>query len=333
MAKALTEFYVACNTTDERGGCVHYTLNDDETLTRGALLPIPGPKWTELDGGRLCALLRDPELGECYAEYSIASGRRITEAVPTLGRSVCHFSKDGDDVYCANYATGSVFWIHGEETALFEHTTESFELGSDAERQERPHCHQCLLSPDRRFVLVCDLGLDSVFVYDRSMKLVSRGKVPDGHGARHSIFSHDGKKLYTLSEMASSVTEFDWDGETGELTCRYTVSFKPEGHEGLSDAASILLSPDGRHLYCTNRGTANTIAHLTLGEDGRWKVVSQTECGADHPRCALLVAGGRYLVCCCTFGNRMNLFRVEEDGELTPVASEELPAPLCANEI
>ena len=333
MSKPITEFYVACNTVDENGGCVHFTLNDDETLTRGALISMPGPKWTELVGGRICALLRDEEAGECYAEYSIATGRRVFAPVPTLGKSVCHFSKDGDDVYCANYGTGSVMWIHGREAKLTEHTTALGELGCDTERQERTHCHQCLFSPDKKFVLVCDLGLDSVLVYDREMNLVSRGKVPCGHGARHSIFSHDGKKLYTLSEMASSVTEFDWDGEKGELTYRYTICFKPEGHNGLSDAASILLSPDGRHLYCTNRGTANTIAHLALDSDGRWQVISQTDCGADHPRCALLVAGGKYLVCCNTFGNRMVLFRVEENGELTAVTSVDLPAPLCVNEV
>jgi 6-phosphogluconolactonase len=330
----LTEFYIASEVP--AGAAVLFGLKENGSLTELGRIPMPGPGWTQLADGRICATVRDPEAGEAYAEYSILSGRRVFGPVPSQGVSFCHFIRDGEDVYGANYHTGSVLHIRGDRAKLREHRApEDGELGCDARRQERPHCHQCILSPDGRFVLVCDLGLDSVFVYDRDMNPVSKAKVPDGHGARHSIFSHDGKKLYTLSEMASTLTVFDWNGEDGTLSPVETVSFRPDHPaDQLTDAASIVLSADGRHLYCSNRGTANTIAHLMLDETGRHaRLVSQTPSGGNHPRAIALVAGDGFLVVCNTFSDNLTVFRVDGEGELEKASEYAIPHPQCVNEV
>ena len=330
----LTEFYIACEVPD--GAAVLMGLKEDGGLCELGRIPMPAPGWTQLADGRICASIRDPEAGEAYAEYSVLSGRRLFGPVPAQGVSFCHFTKIGDDVYGANYHSGGILHIRGDRADLRAHRVpEDGALGCDANRQERPHCHQCILSPDGRFVLVCDLGLDAVFVYDRDMNPVSKAKVPDGHGARHSIFSHDGKKLYTLSEMASSLTVFDWNADTGALTPVETVSFRPDCPAGiLTDAASIVLSRDGRHLYCSNRGKANTIAHLELDETGRHaRVVSQTPSGGNHPRAIALVAEDRFLVVCNTFSDNLTVFRVGGDYALTAVSEYGLPHPQCVNEV
>ncbi len=325
----ISEFYIASEVPD--GGVTLFTLTEDGALEAKSKIPMPSPSWTEVKDGRLCAVLRDREAGEAYAEYSIPTGRLLFGPVPTRGVSVCHFAKDGGDVYCANYTTGSVLHIRDGAADLYEHKVpRDGTLGPDRGRQERPHCHQCLLSPDRRFLLVCDLGLDAVFVYDRGMRFVSKGSVPAGHGARHAIFSPDGKTLYALAEMGSSVTAFDWDGAAGTLTPRETLAVCP-GRDGLSDAASIVLSKDGRHLYASNRGTANSIAHVTT--DGGLRLVSLTPSGGNHPRAISLVGGGRFLVVCNTFSDSVALFRVGEDGELTRAGDCVIPRPLCVNEI
>ena len=329
MARVLTEFYLASETPD--GGVTLFTLTEDGALAEESKIAMPSPSWTEVIGGRICAVLRDREAGEAYAEYSIPTGRLRFGPIPTEGVSVCHFAKDGDDVYCANYTTGSVLHIRGGVPTLYRHEVpRDSTLGPDRGRQERPHCHQCLLSPDRHFVLICDLGLDTVFVYDRDMHLVSKGMVPSGHGVRHAIFSPDGRTLYALAEMGSSVTSFEWDGEAGTLAFRENLPVCP-GHDGLTDAASIALSKDGRHLYASNRGTANTIAHVTT--DGGLKLVSLVPSGGDHPRAIALVGGGRFLVVCNTFSDNLTLFSVGADGELMHVRDWPIPRPLCVNEI
>ena len=339
----VSEFFTASAVPE--GGAVLYALREDGELTELRTIPMPSPDWTEIADGRIAAAIRDPEAGEAYAEYSLASGRLLRGPVPSRGVSFCHFARDGEDVYCANYTTGSVLHIHGEETALREHRPgEDGVLGPNAGRQERPHCHQCLFSPCRRFVLVCDLGLDRVVVYDRALNPVSRASVPAGHGARHGAFSPDGRTLYVLSEMASSLTVFDWDGENGVLSPRGTVSFAPSLEEtrgehgntpftGLTDAASIAVSGDGRHIWCSSRGEANTIAHLTAEDDGSVVLRSQVPSGGNHPRAIGLLAGGRFLAVCNTFSNNLTMFRVGRDGELTAVSSRSVPRPQCVNEV
>ena len=326
----ITEFLIAHNIPLPDGGVTRWTLHDDETLIRtDSHIPMDKPMWIVLNGNRLGAVTIESAGGELYAEYDLTDGTKLGQAIPTLGRVVCHFTGDGDDLYFANYSDGSVSRSHCGEVVRIEHTGQ---CGPNPNRQERPHVHQCILSPDKKYVLVCDLGLDTVFVYDRELKPVSSAKVPAGHGARHSIFSNDGTKLYTLSEMGGSVTTFAWD--TGTLTPIATVDVKPAGSEGRhNDSAAIALSADGRHLYATNR-FLNTICHCVIGDDGLPVPVSQTVCAGDHPRDFRLIAGGKYAVCTNTFSDSITLYRVEPDGELTELHTYPCPAkPLCIEEI
>ena len=344
------EFYVA--SCSPEGGAVLFGLEENGTLTECGRVPMPSPGWCALKNGRIAAAVTDPEAGEAYAEYSILTGRRLRGPVPARGVSFCHFAAAGEDVYCANYSTGSVLHIRGDEASLTEHRVpEDGSLGPDKGRQERPHCHQCLLSPDGRFVLVCDLGLDAVFVYDREMNPVSKAKVPDGHGARHGVFSPDGRTLYVLSEMASSLTVMDWDGERGIPTPLGTVSARPVFPEltrtedslytaenidrtRLTDAASIVVTKDGRRLYFSNRGSANTVASVALDEDGRHpRVLCQTPSGGNHPRAIGLVGNDRFLVVCNTFSDNLSVFRAEPDGRLVHLSDYAIPRPQWIEEV
>ncbi|MBQ2725161.1 MAG: beta-propeller fold lactonase family protein [Clostridia bacterium] len=328
--KIISEFLLAHNIPLPDGGVTRWILREDESLYQtDGTIPMDNPMWIRLNGNRLGAVMLETGGEEHYAEYSLATGQQLGHDIPTLGRVVCHFTGDGDDLYFANYSDGSVSRSHCGEVMRIEHTGQ---CGPNAKRQERTHVHQCILSPNKKYVLVCDLGLDTVFVYDRELKLISSAKVPAGHGARHSVFSNDGTKLYTLSEMGGSVTTFAWDN--GTLTPISTVDVKPEGSEGQhNDSAAIVLSADGRHLYATNR-FINTICHCVIGDDGLPVPVSQTVCAGDHPRDFRLIAGGTYAVCANTFSDSITLYRVEPDGELTELETYPCRAkPLCIEEI
>ena len=327
----LTEFYIA--SYGEDGAAVRFGLSADGHMTQLGRIPLPNPMWIEWfpDRAALGAILRDDKRGDRYVVVREGEDAPLEGPVLTRGVEVCHFARQGRDVYCANYESGSVAWIRDGQTTLRQHRVpEDGACGPNRDRQRGPHCHQCLLSPCGRFVLVCDLGLDTVFVYDRELGPVSRAKVPDGYGPRHAVFSRDGQRLYVLSEMASAVTEFDWDGERGVLSSPRSIRFT--GITGrLTDAASIVLSKDGEHLYCSNRGDAHTLAHLTTA--GGLRLVSEIPSGGEHPRAIQPVGGGEYLVVCNTFSDRVTLFRVGPDGELRRAGDTPIPKPLCVTEI
>lgn len=336
----LSEFFVL--SCQPEGGAYHYSLTADGRILEGNKITIPNPMWSEIRDGRLCVCFRGdkdaPEQSsisavEGYAEYSLVSGSMLGGIFPTCGNEACHFVKDGDEAYFANYTDGTIChkMADGGSWVLGHTPTDAIPLGCDTARQERPHVHQCILSPDKKYVLVCDLGLDCVFVYDRALNEISHAKIPSGHGARHAVFSKDGSRLYVLGEMGVSLTECTWDN--GTLTPLRTVDFRGDAEviapgEG---GAAIILSEDGRHLYATDRG-CDMIAHFRVTDDGL-EFVSRTPSGGRHPRDFGLIAGGYLAVCCNQFGNCFTIFKIKPDGEPELYETMKLPSPLCVSEI
>jgi len=82
--------------------------------------------------------------------------------------------------------------------------------GPNAARQERPHPHCVLASPDNRFVVVADLGLDALIAYpfgpDGSLDAANpmRSALPPGCGPRHFAFRPDGRFAVAICELNSS---------------------------------------------------------------------------------------------------------------------------------
>ena len=150
--------------------------------------------------------------------------------------------------------------------------------GTDPARQEAPHPHQALVTPDGKFVLVCDLGLDRVFVYDRDLTPVSYADVPKGQGVRHLTFAPDGRRVYAVNELGCSITEFDY--ADGRLTALRTTALPCAGK---SYAGAIRLSEDGGLLFVSLRGD-DVIAVCKPTPDGP-VLLRRFPCGGCWPRC------------------------------------------------
>jgi len=120
--------------------------------------------------------------------------------VSSRGAGPCHVALDktGKWLFVANYNSGSVaaFPVHedgtlGEASAFVQHSGSSV----NPERQAGPHAHSVNISPDNRFVLVADLGLDQVLTYriDAAKGLPPPqpllAKLSPGSGPRHMAFA------------------------------------------------------------------------------------------------------------------------------------------------
>jgi 6-phosphogluconolactonase len=102
-------------------------------------------------------------------DHSSGHLSRLNE-VPSRGADPCYlsFDKSGHYVLVANYTGGSVavFPVSkdgslGAPSAFVQHSGS----GPNRERQEGPHAHWIQTSPDNRFALAADLGLDEIVVY------------------------------------------------------------------------------------------------------------------------------------------------------------------------
>jgi 6-phosphogluconolactonase len=262
----------------------------------------------------------------------------------TRGGGPCHISLDktGKYVFVANYGGGSVaaFPVHedgslGEASAFVQHSGSS----ADKERQEKPHAHWIGVSPDNRFVLAADLGLDEVLVYrfDPSSGSLTPNdppfaKVNPGAGPRHFAFSRNAKFGYVLSEMATTVTAFSYDAAKGSLSVIDTVPTLPKDYSGPKEAAELVAHPSGKFLYASNRTGVDAITAFAIDPvKGTLKHAGQFPTKGKTPRNFAIDPSGKFLFAANQESSNIVVFRINAaTGALTPTGQTvEVPAPVC----
>ncbi|MGG3452499.1 lactonase family protein [Paenibacillus rhizolycopersici] len=195
--------------------------------------------------------------------------------------------------------------------------------GADPVRQDRPHPHSVAFSPDNRFALVADLGLDRLVVYSfepETGRLVyqSEASTPPGAGPRHLAFHPNGQWLYSINEVNSSISFFHYDAATGKLALQDTVPTLPAEYTGENTTAEVAISADGRHLYGSNRGHDSLVQFAIDPESGRLTFVEHVSSEGGHPRHFSLTPDGMYLIAANRDDNLLAVFSVEpESGRLT----------------
>jgi 6-phosphogluconolactonase len=210
--------------------------------------------------------------------------------------------------------------------------------GPHPKRQEAAHVHSAAISPDNRFALVCDLGLDRIYTYqlDAAQARLAPGRPPftanaAASGPRHSAFSPDGRRFYASHELDNTVTAYDYVAASGALVLRQAVSTLPAGFVGESSAAEVALRPDGRFLYVSNRGHDSLAVFAVDGATGLLSPVEFAPAGGRNPRHFALSPDGAWLVCAHQGSSSIGVFRVDPaTGRLSPVGNPvTVPDPVC----
>jgi 6-phosphogluconolactonase len=186
------------------------------------------------------------------------------------------------------------------------------------ERQVRPHPHSSFFSPDGRFILVPDLGLDRIITYsvdEAEGKLVrhSEGVLHPGAGPRHLAFHPNGKHVYVINEVDSTITSFAFDAEKGQLTFSETVSTLPADFSGENSCAEITVSADGKFVYGSNRGHDSIVVFAVDEQSGLLTLVQHVSVQGGHPRHFALTPNGRYLIAANRDTNNIATFRIDQE--------------------
>ncbi|MEF2965290.1 lactonase family protein [Paenibacillus sp. M1] len=279
-------------------------------------------------------------LGIVPAKGTLAELNRIR----TIRPSTSHIQIDHAGKFAAvsGYHGGNVGLIKLSEDgqpALLTDERQHEGHGADPVRQDRPHPHSAQFSPDDRYMLVADLGLDLVRTYeiDRTAgKLIPRGDAmtPPGSGPRHLAFHPAGKFVYSINEVGNSITAYEYDEAGGRLTPLSTLSTLPDDFTGENTTAEIAISADGRYLYGSNRGH-DSIVQFRIQEDGELAYVEHVPTEGGHPRHFALTPGGDYLVVANRDSNNLVLFRVDrESGRLQFTGrTAEVSKPVCVQPV
>lgn len=281
-----------------------------------------------------------------------ATGKlRLLNTLPTGGTSTCFISTDktGKYVLMANFGSGSVSVIKlKEDGSLGELTSFIQNIGHSVNPaiQTSPHPHSILVSPDNRYVIVSDLGLDKIFIFhfdEKTGELSPPGPpfatVKPGGGPRHFTFSPSGKFAYQLSEMSGIVDSFAWDPTAGTLTHLQSSETIPHGFAGENHSAEIAISPDGKYLYESNRRNTgdtgwgpDTIGVFAIDpQKGTLTLVEQAKSGAIMPRNFAIDPTGSFLLVAHQYSNNVIVFKIDRaTGRLTNTGNEiKLDVPVC----
>lgn len=280
------------------------------------------------------------------ASYAIdrQSGKLTAlNTVSAKGGGPCHVNLDktGQMLAVANYGTGSVAAFPvgadgrlGEATAFDQHEGSSV----NPRRQKGPHAHSVDFSPDNRFLMSSDLGLDQVLIYRADPQKAALtandppfAKVKPGSGPRHFAFHPTARFAYVINEIASTVTAFTYDAVRGALSEIQTLSTLPEGGADRNSTAEIEMHPSGKFLYGSNRGH-NSIAVFAIDQQkGTLTLIQNASTQGGPPRNFALDPTGQYLFAGNQDSDTIVLFRVDaQTGKLTPTGDTvKIDAPVC----
>lgn len=283
--------------------------------------------------GALSAFAVDQRTGEL----------RLLNQQPSLGGAPCYVTVDrsGRFVLVANYAGGNVAVLPvRSDGSLGEASDVKQDLGSsiNAERQEGPHAHCIVLDPATRFAYACDLGTDKIMIFRfdaRRGKLIPNTtpsvQVKPGAGPRHLTFHPGGKYAYVINELHATVTAFAHDQVRGNLKGVQTVPTLPKDFTGVDTGADIHVSPNGRFLYCSNRGHDSIAAFKIDPRNGTLTFIAHESTGGKTPRNFAIDPTGTFLLVANQNSDNVITFRRDrKTGRLSATGHvAEVPSPVC----
>lgn len=282
--------------------------------------------------GRVSAYSFDKMDGTLHFINTTASG----------GDDPCYISTTADNKWLAvaNYTSGTatVFPINKDGSVNPFSQLINDTIYRKPGETTTPHVHETVFSPDEKYLLTPDLGLDEVITYqfdaaiEKPLILTTQTftKSAKGTGPRHITFSKDKKFAYLIHEMGGNVTTYSYN--KGHLNQIQDLPTFQKDFKGKKDGAEIMISPDGKFLYASDRGDLNLIAIFSIDKvSGKLKFKGTQSTYGTHPRNFIIDPTGNYLIAANQDSENIVIFkRNKQTGFLINTGKEiHIPRPVC----
>ncbi|WP_136467842.1 lactonase family protein [Flagellimonas onchidii] len=338
--KPMHTLFVGTYTDGDSEGIYKFTFdtNTGELMNKKLAAVLPNPSFIKIaeDKKNLYAVHETADfdsLGGGVSAFKLKNGQlELLNSMGTEGKHPCHVALSGYGFLAtSNYSGGNV---------------SVFALNQDGSLQSNPqmidhkvldttktsHAHMAKFVGNDLFV--ADLGLDAVKRYSSINNLFVPGDqvsldMVEGAGPRHFTFSKDGKLLYVINELNSTITVLK-QKSNGFYKEIETVSTLDPSFEGKSYCADIHLSPNGKFLYGSNRGENTIVIFAVHPESGKLSLVGRESVRGDWPRNFTIDPSGNFLLVANQRSNNITIYkRNPEQGTLEFLKEEKLSSPVC----
>lgn len=284
-------------------------------------------------------------VGGNISAFSFKNGK-LTEVnkQPSGGKHPCYVAVDktGKWIFAGNYTSGSLGLLKVKRDGSLDTLKQTIQhtgSGPNTARQQSAHVHGTFITPDNRYLLVPDLGMDKLMLYAFNSKTgtLQQAKIPfqtvtPGGGPRHADIHPNGKYVYLLLELTGEVVAYKNFGNADLQQIQSISAQPPYLKGGAIGAADIHVSPDGKFLYCSNRGDVNTIAIFSINaKDGILTPIGQQDVMGIKPRNFNFSPDGNFLLVANQDSDNIVIFkRDKKTGLLTDTGKRiNVPNPVC----
>lgn len=297
------------NACDSKGIYVYdFNANTGDSKLKSNTTGVVNPSYLTVSGDNkfVYSVNENGDNSEVSAfKYATVAGKlELINKKDSKGDNPCYIINDDKHVIVANYG-GSIAVFDKEKDGgiskakqVLKHSGSSI----NKERQDGPHVHQVYFSPDKKYVFANDLGTDKLYVYkyspdadnDSILLLVDSVNLKPGSGPRQLSFNPNGIFFYVLHELDATLSVFSYIDGKIEMIQQTTI--QPKGFTGKNGAAHIEVTKDGKYLYATNRGDANTISAFKIHANGRINPVQEIYVQGEGPRNFAVDPKGNFLL-------------------------------------
>jgi 6-phosphogluconolactonase len=303
--------YAGTYTNGESIGIYRFTLDTEKGRVYDVqpAAQLGNPTYLTIDKGNqfLYSVVKQGDAGG-VASFAINQHTGELEAINSEvleGASPCHISVNGtnQNVVTANYHKGTIeSFSTRQESGQIQpdpFVVQHHGGGPNKERQEKPHAHFAGFTPDEKYVVAVDLGIDKIITYsvdNGSLTEVNSLAVTAGSGPRHLVFHPNSRYAYVMTELSNEVIVLGYNADEGSFSMIQSVLAIPADFTQNSQGSAIHISADGKFIYAGNRGHDSIAVFSVSEESGELTFIEHTHTEGHWPRDFALDPTQKYIV-------------------------------------
>jgi len=347
--------YVGCNAGSPDLQALHVLECDVDTGSAKIVQSVKGVQGTtyfqlDAEGKWLYTVVREKEglvASSAAVRFPVGSDGRLGAMERLAGLPAeppCHvsLSLDGTRIFGASYLSATAVSLGVDGTDLKTYVFPDDAMGPNAKRQKKAYAHFAFSTPPGRPLRmgVVDLGCDRIRFFDPETFAVDPSleiKAVPGDGPRHAVWSKDGRFLFVVNELGSTVSSFAFDGSKFSSVDRKSMlpdgfsRWEADGETLATKAAAIKLTADGKVLMASNRGHDSIAFYAVDQATGKISLKNIQKLRGAFPRDFELMPGEKFMIVGHKMSNEILVYSFDrENCTLAPVGAA-IPCwrPLC----